>query len=161
MRSVDWDCSGFIEGVVSHDLNEDAFGWCGAISGFQTLSDFDEWNNIRDNTRNRSTKLDHLPVSQCIGAAEMRTYVQQRGFCPQPAAIPEPCVAGEMLYVDHDGFPNDFGICRTPLGSVDDACDIAVPGSIIFVTPGVYDEVNPVILDAGVTVTSPGRVIIK
>ena len=74
LRSVDWNCNGTIGGVVAHDLNDDSDGWCGAVSGLQTLQDFDEWANIHDSARDRSARVDRLPVSQCVTARELKAY---------------------------------------------------------------------------------------
>ncbi len=161
MRSVDFNCDGVVDGIVDHDLNEDAFGWCGATSGLQVLRDFDEWGNIHDTTRRRTAQLDELPISRCISSDEIPAYARQMGVCPQPPAIPEACVSGEMVYVDEVGSGNEFGTCSAPFGRVEDASDNADPGSLLFITPGTYDESSPLVLDRRVTLSGTGTVIIR
>ncbi len=161
MRSVDWDCDGVIGGVIAHDLHEDSEGWCGAVTGLQVLQDFDEWANIRDNTRNRSAQLDWLPVSTCISAHEVRAQQDSRGLCPQPPAIPEACLSGRVEYASTDGSASELGTCEAPFGSVEAANDSAMPGSIIFATPGTYNETTPLIIDNSIILTSTGIMVIR
>lgn len=161
MRAVDWNCNGTVGGVVSQDLNDDAGGWCNATSGLQTLSDFDEWANIRDNTRSRTTPLDNLPISTCISAEEIRKRRSSRGWCPQPSAVPEACVLGLAQYISTDGSPSELGTCNAPFASVENANQTANPGSIIFATPGTYNETTPLILDNNIILTSTGSAVIR
>ena len=161
LRGVDWDCDGTIGGVVAHDLNEDSGGWCGAVSGLQTLQDFDEWANIHDSTRERSARLDNLPVSQCVTAREMDAYERQRGVCAQPPAVPESCIPGRMIYLDPDASAGGDGRCVSPYDTVQGAHDDAEPGSMLLLAPGAYYESGPVILDSPMSLISTGTAIIR
>lgn len=161
MRAVDWSCDGSIGGVVAHDLSEDSSGWCGATSGLQVLRDFDEWAAIRDSTRRRSGPLEQLPISRCVSADEIIARQTSRGICPQPPAVPEACILGLAQYISNDGPTSELGTCSAPFGSVEDANRGAVAGSIIFATPGTYNEVTPLILDSSIILTSPGTAVIR
>jgi hypothetical protein len=161
LRPVDWDCDGTIGGVVAQDLNEDSGGWCGAVSGLQVLRDFDEWAHIQDNTRDRSAPLDNLPVARCITAREMKAYEQQRGWCPKPPAVPEPCNTGRMIYVDSNASAGGDGRCVSPYDTLRDAHGDAAPRGILLLTPGTYSEGGPLILDTSVTLTCTGSAVIR
>jgi hypothetical protein len=161
MRSVDWDCSGHIGGVVAHDLHGDASGWCAASTGLQVLMDFDEWAFI-SNRRQRPPDPDtRFPISRCITAAEVETYTSRAGGCPQPAALPEACILGDMVYAVPDGSAGGTGVCDVPLGSIEAAHDNAPPGSMLFLQPGSYQPGTPLILDKPMTVTANGGAVIE
>ncbi len=160
LRSVDWDCGGTIGGVVSQDLNEDADGWCGAVTGLHTLRDFDEWANIRDHTRVEHALLSDLPVSRCVTSSEVRAQQVKRGGCPQPAVVVEACFPGEMVYATGSGMPGAVGTCDDPFPTVEAAKNAAPAGSILQLTPRVYRERVPLILQTQVTISSRGTAVI-
>ena len=161
MRGVDWNCDGTIQGVVTQDLNDDADGWCGATSGLQPLWDFDEWSHIRDATHGGQAAVENLPVVRCVSAEELETYSRRRGGCPQPPAVPEACISGNMTYVDTNGFSNGFGICDVPYETVEAAHDNTEPGSILYLAPGIYDRSAPMILWKPMTLTTTGTAVIR
>ena len=161
LRPVDWNCDGTIDGMVAQDLNEDSGGWCGAASGLQILSDFNEWANIHDSTREGSARLDHLPVSRCVTAREIDAYEQQRGVCAKPPAVPESCIPGRMIYVDPNASAGGDGRCVSPHDTVQDAHGDTASGSLLLLAPGTYSESGPLILDTSMTLTSTGTVIVR
>jgi hypothetical protein len=159
MMSVDWDCSGTIAGTVAQDLN--GGNWCAADTGLQVLSDFDEWSHIFDWTRVRDAQLDNLPEISCVTSREIEAYRNSIGRCPQPAAVPETCVGAFMYYVSTSGDPSNFGNCTSPRRSLKDTHDHAPYGSVIYLAPGTYDEVTPLVLDRKVTIAGPGNITVQ
>ncbi|MHC4696036.1 MAG: zinc metalloprotease [Planctomycetota bacterium] len=161
MMSVDWNCNGTIAGTPAQDLNGWAPNSCGADTGLQILSDYNEWANIYDTTRDRDAQLDNLPESSCITLEEIDAYRADRAWCPQPAAVPEACEGSFMYYVSTNGDPSNSGDCSSPRRNLMDAYGTAPYGSVIYLAPGTYDEVTPLTLDKRMTIAGPGGAQIR
>lgn len=107
---VDWNCNGIIDASpVSHDLRD--FNWCGSSSTLQTLTDYDDWDNLNDVTLlKRSSISQSEEVAVCLSWDEVQKDKSSRGVCDPPTVMVEPCT---YQYVCHDidldgwGDPND------------------------------------------------------
>ncbi len=138
-RPVDWDCSGFIGGVVSQDLSTDGPTWCGNTGSLDDLDDYDEWANLQDATTfMTAAELAKRPTITCITAAEAAAL--KRANCPNPDLVLESCIGGSIYHVLDRGTPSGDGSWFDPLGSVTAAQNAALGGSAIILEPGVYDE---------------------
>jgi hypothetical protein len=161
MKSVDWNCNGTIaSGLVTQDIsnNSNGNGWCGANGGLQILTDYDEWNNIRDVTA--SGQLYTSREISCITAEEYERYKTLRGGCPQPPVVNESCVNARMFYVASSGFPNATGRCTDPFNGFEAAYAAVVNGDILFFTQLVYPISGPQILTKPCTFVAPVGAII-
>jgi hypothetical protein len=161
MKGVDWDCNGTTGGVVAHDTNGDSNGWCGAASGLQTISDYDEWSNIHDPTFTMSAQeLEHMPITSCVTAEEMTEFNLARGGCTQPTLTTENCIGGQMFYLS-PGAGGPTGKCIQPFGTTQAAFNAMTDGSVFFYRPGTYFEPGPITLNRRLTLISTGTAWIK
>jgi hypothetical protein len=147
MTSVDWNCSGVIGNVlVAKDLNGNANGWCSANGGLQTLNDYDEWAAIADLTySNTAAELTHMPLSECITAAEAER-INVAGGCTQPTPASEPCINTRMMYLHPAGGAGASGNCTAPFRGLQEAHDAAPDGSVLLFRAGAYNPSGPVLL---------------
>ena len=138
-RSVDWDCSGSVGGIVAQDLSTDGPTWCANSGNLEVIADYDEWANIQDATKLRSpAELKDPPTIACITSQEVAAL--KRAVCAQPALAVESCTTGSLYYVGNGGSHGGDGTWADPIGSVGSAQSGAVPGSAIILLPGTYDE---------------------
>jgi hypothetical protein len=160
MRRVDWNCDNTIAGVVSQDISNASSqnGWCGASGGLQLLTDYDEWENIRDVTA--SSKPYTSREVSCITAEEYERYRTLRGGCPQPSVVSEPCTNARMFYVASGGFPNATGRCTDPFNGIEAAYAAVVSGDILYFTQTIYPISGPMVFTRPCTFVAPISAII-
>lgn len=168
IRSVDWNCSGTISGTVVRDIsNNDSLGGglCSSTTGTRTtLTDYDEWANIRDRTfenpESPLIKEESKIVYSCISYEEHQRYISNRALCPQPSVTSEPCITNTMKFVAAGPFPIPApGSCTFPIITLTAAQAVASAGDVLFLAPGSYVEPG-IVLNKRLIITGPGGIII-
>jgi hypothetical protein len=146
MTGVDWNCDSSVAGIVSQDLNGSRTGWCGANTGLQLLSDYDEWSNIQTASLGATaSNLTYMPMSECITAAEAK-IVAGVSDCTPPTVTNEPCEDRRMIYLSPSGSGGPNGNCTASYNSVQAAHDAATDGSVLFFRAGSYPQGGRVLL---------------
>ncbi len=166
MVKLDWNCNGVIQnGAVAQGLQIDRnYGshWCYYADPYQVLYDYNEWDNILDMTKSATREeLDNREEVSCITYEEYLNYVTERGPCPQPTLVTEPCNSGDMYYV----MPFDIfwgsGTCSDPFTGLLEAQANALPGSILYL--GYFYYVEPttkIVLNKPMVITATDRAVI-
>jgi len=162
-RSVDWNCSGTISGIVSQDLSTDGPTWCANTGITNLIGDYDEWSLIVDVAKLKSAdELKYLEEVDCITAEEVM-YLRDKARCSQPALATEACVTAEVYFVDGSGTSSATGTWRDPVNTVNNAQNLAPSGSALVLFPGTFNEGGSggVILDQPVRLYSATSSVIK
>lgn len=108
---VDWNCNGIIDGgTVSHDLRN--FDWCTSNTTLQTLTDYDDWDNLLDVTNvSRNAIEQSEEIVSCLSWDELQEHISNfRAPCDGPFVEVESCTYQYVCHdIDHDGWgdPND------------------------------------------------------
>jgi hypothetical protein len=161
MKSVDWNCDTTIgSSLVAQDISNSSNerGWCNANGGLQILTDYDEWNNIRDVTASGQPTVSR-EVS-CITAEEYERFKTVLGGCAEPPVVSEPCSNARMFYVASSGSPNATGRCTDPFNGIEAAYAAVVNGDILYLTQSVYPISGPLILTRPCTFVAPNNAVI-
>jgi hypothetical protein len=162
-RSVDWNCSGTVAGVVSQDLSSGGPTWCGNTGSLDLIGDYDEWSLIVDTTKLK-TELDTNDIEEvsCITVDEVRR-LGEKANCPTPTLAFESCVTAEVYFVDGSGTANATGTWKDPVNTVNNAQNLAPSGSALVLFPGTLNEGGSggVILDQPVRLYSATSTVIK
>lgn len=152
-RSVDWDCSGVVSGIVSQDLSTGGPTWCSNTGSLNLIGDYDEWSMITDSAKLKSPdKLKKLAMVPCMTSDELKA-LRDKADCPQPALTTEFCVSGEVYFVDESGSPGGTGTWQDPVDTVDNAQNSAPAGSALVLPPGSFNEGG----SGGVVLNQPVR----
>ncbi len=104
---VDWNCNSVIDvAPVSQDLRN--FNWCSSNTTLQTLTDYDDWDNLTDVTFvKRAAIHESEEVVPCISRDEVETFRKSRlALCDPPIVEVEPCT---YQYICHDGDGDGWG----------------------------------------------------
>lgn len=165
LRAVDWDCNGFIGGVVARDLNDSVGSfWC-LNDGTRNISnDYNEWATILATLEKRETVAWDSVASgdsgPCLTATEW-DQMRQRGAM-EPPLTSEPCINSEMIYVKSDAGGVRTGSCGFPYARLSEAVDTAPNGSVIYLRSGAYPESSgPLIINRPMKITSVGTATIS
>lgn len=164
LRPVDWDCNGFIGGVVARDLNDTVGSfWC-LNDGTRNISnDYNEWVTIFA-MLDKQAAIDWNAVNSedsgpCITADELNE-MRARGVT-EPPLISEPCITTEMVYVKSDAGAIRTGSCGFPYARLSEAINAVPNGSVIFLREGQFPESSgPLIINRPLRITSAGTATI-
>lgn len=159
---VDWDCNGSINSYnVTKDLSnsrDNDYGWCSAGGTYHTISDYDEWANIIDNSFDLKTKTAVFPTISCITSEEDK-MVAASFTCNQPTLVTESCINDNMYYVDYNAGGSHNGKCTNPFSSISNAQSSAGSGDYLYIFPGNYPEAG-LVLTKRLLITGPGNIVI-
>ena len=165
LRPIDWDCNGFIGGVVARDLNDDVGNfWCQNDGTRNVANDYNEWSTIVAMLDKRAV-IDWDTVRSedsgpCLTADEWNR-MRARGMM-EPPLISEPCINTEMVYVKSDAGVLRTGSCGFPYARLSEAINAAPNGSIIYLRSGAYPESSgPLIINRPLKITSVGTAVIS
>jgi hypothetical protein len=162
LAAVDWNCDGVIGGVVQEDLiSGERSTWCATADGTRSiLSDYDEWSNIVDVTKNKlPSELNDQPFEVCITAEQVKV-LRKKATCALPALTGEACLVAETRYVRDGGAATSGNRCVDPYGSVGTAVGGAPSGSVIVLEPGDFPE-GPRVINNQLFLHSAGRAVIR
>jgi len=165
LKNIDWDCDSVVEGgLVSQDLARDSLGhWCISSGRMGFLHDYNDWAAIRDNTCAKSLEeLNNVPEISCVTFEEQRQYLQAHRGTRQPPLAIEPCVQGRMIFAipSFDGWGS--GWCDSPFRGVAQAHDNALPGDILYLKYGDYNEpTGSLLLTNRMLITTTHRAVIR
>lgn len=104
---VDWNCNGIIDvAPVSKDLRD--FNWCGSSSTLQTLTDYDDWDNLSDvSLLKRAAIAQSEEIVECLTWDEYEFYSKRKlAPCDPPIVEVEACT---YQYVCHDSDGDGWG----------------------------------------------------
>lgn len=171
IHNVDWDCDGSLDGgTVAQDL--DGRPWCTRTGTRGTLSDYNDWDNLVDNTLLARQEEIQWPITTCITADEADTAVefleQMRDLpnpnnCPvgQPAVVSEGCVSGLMIWADPSYFGTEDGTGDKPYNTIAEAYNAAPRNSVLHLQPGTYTNGGvSLTLTKRLTIAGPGGAVI-
>lgn len=165
MTEVDWNCDGSFDTGVMQDIGGDRQGWCDSTGTRSLVSDLNEWASISDPSSGAGGP-DSQEVS-CITWQEWQEIQNQmaaRGGCSQPALTVEACLSGKNVYIG-SATPPWSGRCDRPYFYVQQAHDLAPPGSVFFLQPLIYNDTSvyeTVVLDKpGTYLSNIGTATIK
>ena len=165
MKKLDWDCDGVIEtGTVAQDLGRDSLDhWCASSGLMSLLTDYNEWDSIRDYTCLKSRQeLDDVPIISCITYEEHQQFMAKSSDLRQPPVEVEPCVNNRMRFVVPGFSPFGSGICDDPYDGLVHAHLLADPGDILFLKCGTYNEpVESLLLNKRMIITATSNAVIR
>ena len=121
---VDWNCNGVIDGgTVSKDLRDAA--WCGSATTLQTLTDYDDWDNLSDVSLFKRAPLEQsAEIMPCLSYDEYLAFNREAtGPCDGPFVEVEACT---YQFVCHDSDGDGWG---DPLDTLNN-CDLDNCGGI-------------------------------
>ncbi len=104
---VDWNCNGVIDGgTVSKDLRD--ANWCGSATTLQTLTDYDDWDNLSDATFFKRSPLEQSEeIVPCMSYDEYVAFKRDAmGPCDGPFVEVEACT---YQFVCHDSDGDGWG----------------------------------------------------
>ncbi len=104
---VDWNCNGIIDaGTVSQDLRN--FDWCTSATTLQTLTDYDDWDNLTDVSLFKAAHIHQSDeIMECLSWDEMQQHLHDKaGPCDPPQVVVEGCT---YQYVCHDSDQDGWG----------------------------------------------------
>jgi len=139
-RSVDWDCSGTVFGIVSQDLSTRGPTWCSNTGSLNLIGDYDEWSLITDSAKLKSAgELNNLDLVSCMTSEELKT-MRDKANCPQPILATESCVSADVYFVKGSGTSTASGTWKDPVNTVNNAQNKAPAGSALVLFPGTFNE---------------------
>ncbi|MFN0149303.1 MAG: hypothetical protein ACKVU1_01160 [bacterium] len=160
IRSVDWDCDSTTEsGYVAKDL--DGRPWCMANGTRGILFDRNDWATLVDNAA-----TGRLPVSEyetCISADETERYKMSPTSCAGavPTLTSEPCVSGEMIWIDPSHIGLEDGRGASPYNTFLEGYNAAPNASVLYLQNGNLNMGGSLItLNKPLTLAGPGGVTI-
>lgn len=167
IKKVDWNCDGDVEDtVVTQDLSNDSnsSGWCSANGTKSTLTDYDEWANIRDVTgpllaKTQAVQQMSKVTFSCITYEEAQQIAALISACPQPVVVNEGCTDDMMYYIRNGVGGAQTGTCSDPFPGIQSAYNNASNGDILLFAPGNYPATN-ITLSKKITLAGPGSIII-
>ncbi len=140
---VDWNCNGVIDvAPVSQDLRDQ--NWCFSSSTLQTLTDFDDWDNLVDVTLlKRSTLEQSEEIATCLTWEEAeQMHKSGDAVCDPPIVEVEECT---YQYVCHDADDDGWGDPNDSLNNcpLDNCGSDFNPGQEDFDNDGLGDVCDP------------------
>ncbi|MBI4546642.1 MAG: hypothetical protein HY707_01575 [Ignavibacteriae bacterium] len=167
ISKIDWDCDGTVEAAnVAQDISnarnttKSNNFWCNLTGTRSTLTDYDEWSNIRDITASAELAKKYPEVEySCITAEEAEALtVLFFSTCVQPSVTNESCVNDNMLYVKSGAGGSHTGTCTNPFSTLGSAQTNAGSGDYLYLAPGNYNEI--ITLNKRLLIVGPGGIVI-